>query len=89
MRTDNLKMWEFPWEGSLSFSQKFCVRCITVETNTKGSLHSSFVSSLFPLKFFLLSFIAFNGSQLNRLDLSLPPGFEVAWTPDGRKYYIE
>ncbi|XP_067031589.1 uncharacterized protein [Acropora muricata] len=33
--------------------------------------------------------LAFNGSQLNRLDLSLPPGFEVAWTPDGRKYYID
>ena len=31
----------------------------------------------------------FNGVQLNQLDLSLPPGFEVAWTPDGRKYYIE
>ena len=37
----------------------------------------------------VLSFTAFNGSQLHRLDLSLPPGFEVAWTPDGRKYYIE
>jgi len=33
--------------------------------------------------------LVFNGSQLNRLDLSLPPGFEVAWTPDGRKYYVE
>lgn len=35
------------------------------------------------------SAFAFNGSQLHRLDLSLPPGFEVAWTPDGRKYYID
>lgn len=31
----------------------------------------------------------FNGSQLNQLDLSLPPGFQVSWTPDGRKYYID
>ena len=36
-----------------------------------------------------LVYVVFNGVQLNRLDLSLPPGFEVAWTPDGRKYYIE
>lgn len=33
--------------------------------------------------------LVFNGSQLHRLDLSLPPGFEVAWTPDGRKYYVD
>ena len=33
--------------------------------------------------------LVFNGSQLHQLDLSLPPGFEVAWTPDGRKYYVE
>ena len=33
--------------------------------------------------------LVFNGSQLNELDLSLPPGFQVSWTPDGRKYYIE
>jgi len=33
--------------------------------------------------------LVFNGSQLNQLDLSLPPGFEVAWTPDGRKYYVD
>lgn len=33
--------------------------------------------------------LVFNASQLHQLDLSLPPGFEVAWTPDGRKYYVE
>lgn len=33
--------------------------------------------------------LVFSGVQLNQLDLSLPPGFEVAWTPDGRKYYID
>ena len=40
------------------------------------------------INIFILSLVL-NDSQLNQLDLSLPPGFEVAWTPDGRKYYIE
>ena len=65
-------------KGQVYLDQTFFINA-TYVTNYLVNVH---------INIFILSLVL-NDSQLNRLDLSLPPGFEVAWTPDGRKYYIE